>query len=135
MAKSSNGNGERASRATMVGAVIAAFASSYCCLLPALLASVGLSGVGLAAAIEPYRWVLLGLTAGFLAVGFYLLYWRPVRVKTVEADANWETCDCETPRSRPGCPRSRALPRSGPPSSSDSGSLPRRAESSWPGGT
>lgn len=64
-------------RASLVGAVVAAIAASACCLGPAVLAVIGISGVGLAAALEPYRPVLLAITGALLAVGFVLIYRRP----------------------------------------------------------
>lgn len=100
MTKRKDDVAERASRATMVGAVVAAFAASACCLLPALLAFVGLSGVGLAAAIEPYRPLLLGVTGGLLVVGFYLLYVRPARATATATEAGMDACGCEALKTR-----------------------------------
>ena len=100
MTKRREEGSERASRATLVGAVVAAFAASACCLLPAVLAFVGLSGVGLAAAIEPYRPLLLVVTGGLLLVGFYLVYVRPARVETTATDAGTDDCGCEAPKTR-----------------------------------
>ena len=83
MTKRRGDGAQRASRATLIGAVVAAFAASACCLLPALLAFVGLSGVGLAAAMETHRPLLLAATGGLLVAGFYLLYLRPARVNSI----------------------------------------------------
>lgn len=87
---------DRASRATLVGAVAAAFAASACCLLPALLAVVGLSGVGFAAAVAQYRLPLLGVSGALLAGGFYLLYLRPAHVAG-SARGQSDACECPVP--------------------------------------
>jgi mercuric ion transport protein len=61
-------------RTTMVlgaGGVSAAVASALCCLGPLLAVVAGVSGAGLATAIEPLRPYLLIATAGFLLVGFW----------------------------------------------------------------
>ena len=77
----------------MLGAVVAAVAASACCVVPGILALVGISGVGAAAALEPYRPVFLGATAALLGLGFYLAYRKP----RVRADAG---ADCACPASR-----------------------------------
>lgn len=87
---------ERVARASLVGAIVAALAASACCILPAILAIVGASGVGLAAAIEPYRPILLGVTGVLLAIGFYVTYRRP-RAVAVTGDSA-DACGCEKPK-------------------------------------
>ncbi|MCB9492488.1 MAG: cation transporter [Dehalococcoidia bacterium] len=87
----------RAARAGLLGAVVAAFAASACCILPAVLAVVGLSGVGLAAALEPYRPIFLGGTVLLLGAGFYLTYRRPRRADP-EPACETECGVCEKPR-------------------------------------
>lgn len=93
---------DRMSRAGLVGAIVAAFAASACCLGPAILAIVGVSGVGFASALEPYRPVFLGVTAVLLGVGFYASYRKPRALATGSpADAIGEApdaCGCEMPR-------------------------------------
>jgi len=79
-------------RVSAIGAVVGALAASACCLLPALLALLGVSGLGLAAALEPYRPLFLLLTAGLLGAGFYLVYRR--------SPAPADPCDCPPPRAR-----------------------------------
>lgn len=74
---------------SMLGAITAAVAASACCLVPAVLAVVGLSGAGFGAALAPYRLCFLGATAIALGVGFWLAYRR-------QKDA----CGCSVPRSR-----------------------------------
>lgn len=61
-------------RTTMLlgaGGAGAAVASALCCVGPLLAVVAGVSGAGLAAAIEPLRPFLLVATAGFLLLGFW----------------------------------------------------------------
>lgn len=74
---------------SMLGAIGAAIAASACCLVPAVLAVLGLSGAGLGAALAPYRYYFLAATGMALGVGFWLAYRR-------EKDA----CGCSVPRGR-----------------------------------
>ncbi len=73
----------------MLGAMTAALAASACCVVPAVLALVGLSGAGFGAALAPYRIYFLLATGVALGAGFWLVYRR-------EKDA----CGCEVPRTR-----------------------------------
>src|SRR5690606_26559218 len=73
----------------MLGAITAALAASACCLVPAVLAVVGLSGAGFGAALAPYRAVFLIATGVALGAGFWLVYRK-------QKDA----CGCEAPRGR-----------------------------------
>ena len=50
-----------AANATMLGAFLAAIAASSCCVLPALLTVLGVSGAGSAAGLERWRPLFLGL--------------------------------------------------------------------------
>ncbi len=59
---------------TAMGSVLSALLASLCCIGPVVFALVGAGSLGFAAAFEPYRPYLLGLTALFLATGFYLTY-------------------------------------------------------------
>jgi mercuric ion transport protein len=61
------------------GSVIGAVAMSSCCILPLVLFSLGATGawIGSLAALYPYKWIFLSITAGFLAGGFYLVYRKP----------------------------------------------------------
>jgi copper chaperone CopZ len=95
----------KVARASLVGAVVAALAASACCLGPAILAIVGLSGVGLAATLAPYRPIFLGVTAALLGAGFYLSYRKPKVAAPAGAgaggatgDACCDTAGCEMPR-------------------------------------
>ena len=98
-----NSSSNKIARASLVGAVVAAIAASACCLGPAILAIGGLSGVGLAATLAPYRPLVLGFAAALLGVGFYLSYRRPkLAVGTgVTGPAGDPACDsagCAMPR-------------------------------------
>lgn len=85
------GSGDRNGRVAlpMIGAVTAAIAASACCLVPAVLAVVGVSGAGFASRFAPYRPYLLASTGVALAVGFWFAY-RPQK----------DACGCGVPRSR-----------------------------------
>ena len=56
------------------GALLAALAASACCLGPVVLATVGLSGVGLAVALRPWRPLLLALTALLIGAGLWTTF-------------------------------------------------------------
>jgi copper chaperone CopZ len=73
----------------MIGAVTAAIAASACCLIPAVLAVVGLSGAGFASRFAPYRTYFLIASAIALAVGFWVAYRRAA-----------DDCGCEVRRRR-----------------------------------
>lgn len=94
-----DGGSSKLSRASLTAAVIAAVAASACCLGPVILALIGVSGVGLAATIEPYRPIFLGVTAVLLAVGFYLVYRRPRAAATAAtaASVDPDNCECDAP--------------------------------------
>jgi mercuric ion transport protein len=82
--------------ASMAGAVVAAFASSLCCLGPLIFAALGIGGAGLVVKLTPYRTPLAAITLALLATGFYFAY-RPARASAV-ATANGPACACELPR-------------------------------------
>jgi len=63
-------------RWAMGGAVLAAFAASLCCVGPLLFVALGLGAFGAASLFESMRPWLLGVTAVFLAVGFYRTYFK-----------------------------------------------------------
>lgn len=73
----------------IIGAVTAAIAASACCLLPALLALLGVSSAGFATKLAPYRVPFLVATGLALAVGFWFAY-RPQN----------DACGCAAPRKR-----------------------------------
>lgn len=69
------------------GGVLGALAASSCCILPLVLFTLGISGAWISnlTALEPYQPIFFALTAGFLGVGYYLVYRRP---KAACADGN-----------------------------------------------
>lgn len=76
---------------SVVGALIASFMASLCCIGPLVLALLGIGGAGLLVKLERYRPYFIVLTLSLLAVGFYFTYRKP---KGVEGDA----CGCEHPK-------------------------------------
>lgn len=89
-AKSSTNRGERI---TKIGTVISAIMASACCWLPLLLLAFGVSGAGIAGALEAYRPLFIVLTFGFLAAAFYFTY-RPRKSPTTEGDCCSTAHDC-----------------------------------------
>ena len=63
-------------RSVLAGSLFAGLLASACCIGPLALGVLGLGSLGIGAALEPYRPWFLGVTAVFLAIGFYLAY-RP----------------------------------------------------------
>jgi len=61
------------------GGILGALAASACCIIPLVLFTLGISGawIGNLAALAPYQRYSLAITAGFLGVGYYLVYRRP----------------------------------------------------------
>jgi mercuric ion transport protein len=85
----------RLTTASIVGAVVAAFASSLCCLGPLLVAALGLGGAGLLVRFEPYRPYFALLTVVLLGSGFYFTYRRPKLAPA--AVGGGPACHCELP--------------------------------------
>lgn len=75
----------------IIGGVVAALAASACCLVPAMLAILGVSGAGIASQLGPWRPYFLGAAAAAIAIAFWFAY-RPAR--------STDACDCAVPRSR-----------------------------------
>jgi mercuric ion transport protein len=61
------------------GGILAAIGAASCCVIPFALATIGVGGawVGNFTALAPYQPYFIGLTALFLAGGFYLVYRKP----------------------------------------------------------
>lgn len=80
----------RTGRATLVGGALAAFAASLCCLGPLVLVTLGVGGAWISnlTALEPYRPIFIGLTAGFMVLAFRQLYIVPARCAPGAACAN-----------------------------------------------
>lgn len=73
--------GEGRQELAATGGLLGALAAASCCMLPLALTVFGVSGAWMAGlrALAPYQPVILALTAGALAYGFYLVYWKPRR--------------------------------------------------------
>lgn len=67
------------------GGILGALAASSCCILPVALFTLGISGawIGNLTALAPYQPIFFAATAGFLGLGYYLVYRQP---KVVCAD-------------------------------------------------
>lgn len=85
----------RLAAASIGAAVVAAFASSLCCIGPLVFAVLGLSGAGLLVKLEAYRPLLAVVTVVLLGSGFYLTYRRP-RLAGSGASGG-PACDCAVP--------------------------------------
>jgi len=61
------------------GSILGALAASSCCILPLALFAFGVSGawIGNLTTLAPYQPIFLAATAGFLGVGYYLVYRQP----------------------------------------------------------
>ena len=77
-------------RFSLAGTVISAIVASSCCWLPLVLLAAGLSGAGIAAALETLRPLFMVVTFGFLGAAFYLTY-RPRRTSACGEEAS--CCD------------------------------------------
>lgn len=71
-------SGSKAETFTKIGTIVSAVVASSCCWLPLVLLLFGVSGAGIAGAMESYRPLFIVLTFGFLAAAFYFTY-RPRR--------------------------------------------------------
>jgi mercuric ion transport protein len=73
--------GRRAGLAA-AGGVLGALATMSCCVMPLALFALGVSGawIGNLTALAPYQPIFIGITLGFLATGYYLVYRKPAAV-------------------------------------------------------
>ncbi|AXE64129.1 mercuric transporter MerT family protein [Hyphomonas sp. NPDC076900] len=79
MSDKTNGSGnDRRSSWLIAGGVLGTFLASSCCILPLILISVGVTGawIGQLTQLEPYKPVFMLIAAGFLAAGFWEVYFR-----------------------------------------------------------
>jgi mercuric ion transport protein len=76
---------------TVIGAVLAAFGASLCCILPVAVAVLGVGSAALGAKLEPLRPFFLVLTVTILGFAFYRAY-RPEKCEPGQA--------CEVPAHR-----------------------------------
>jgi mercuric ion transport protein len=79
-----NGGGSRSWLVT--GAVISALGASLCCILPVVVAVLGVGSAALGAKLEPFRPYFLAMTALLLGFAFYRAY-RPVECAPGESCA------------------------------------------------
>ena len=84
--------------ASLAGSVAAALAASACCIGPLLFALLGIGGAGFLVALEPYRPVLMAVTAILLGTGFFLTYRTPAARAARAPGAADDDCGCEVPR-------------------------------------
>lgn len=66
--------GNKGETIAKVGTIVSAIMASACCWLPLVLFAVGVSGAGIASALEAYRPLFMTITFGFLGTAFYLTY-------------------------------------------------------------
>ncbi|MGH8746964.1 MAG: mercuric transporter MerT family protein [Burkholderiales bacterium] len=66
-------------RAGLVGIVAAGITGSLCCLGPLVLVSAGISGAWISnlTLLEPYRWIFVLATLGFMAYAWNKIYRAP----------------------------------------------------------
>ena len=71
--------GRRTERLFVAGGILAALAAASCCVVPFGLFALGISGawIGNLTALAPYQPIFLAATAGFLGVGYSLVYRQP----------------------------------------------------------
>jgi len=60
------------------GGILGAILASSCCIVPLVLISFGVSGawIGNLRALEPYKPIFILITLGFLAAGFWHVYFK-----------------------------------------------------------
>jgi copper chaperone CopZ/NADH:ubiquinone oxidoreductase subunit 3 (subunit A) len=83
----------RAETISKVGTVLSAIMASACCWLPLLLLAFGVSGAGIAGALDAYRPLFIALTVAFLAAAFYFTY-RPRKAASASEDCCATAHDC-----------------------------------------
>ena len=96
--------GNRGEKIAKIGTVVSAIVASSCCWLPLVLLAVGVSGAGIAAALDAYRPVFIVVTFGFLAAAFYFTY----RPKKDAAAAGHGCCAPESAEGESCCPPTRS---------------------------
>jgi hypothetical protein len=83
-----------------IGTVLSAILASSCCWLPVLLLAAGVSGAGIASALEAYRPLFMVVTFVFLGMAFYFTY-RPRPAAAGQNDCcaptRAQTACCEPP--------------------------------------
>lgn len=76
--KDGRDNAEARKRWLAVGGVLGALFASACCIGPLLLLMLGISGawIGNLTALEPYKPIFAVVALGFIAAGFWQVYFR-----------------------------------------------------------
>lgn len=71
--------GQRGAEVGLAGIVATGIAGSLCCLGPLVLVSVGISGAWISnlTLLEPYRWIFILATLGFMAYAWNKIYRAP----------------------------------------------------------
>jgi len=66
-------------RLAAAGGIIGAVAASTCCVLPLVLAALGVGGAWISGlrALAPYQPYFIGLAVAAIGYGFYQSYWKP----------------------------------------------------------
>jgi len=66
-------------RLAAAGGIFGAVAASTCCVLPLLLAVLGIGGAWMSSlrALAPYQPYFIGLAVAAIGYGFYQSYWKP----------------------------------------------------------
>jgi copper chaperone CopZ len=85
----------RAETISKVGTVLSAVMASACCWLPLVLVAFGVSGAGIAGALDAYRPLFITLTVAFLAAAFYFTY-RPRQTAPASVGCCATAKDCCT---------------------------------------
>ena len=64
------------------GGILGAIGASACCIIPLTLTLLGVSGAWMSnlRALTPYQPYFLAVTALFIGVGFYQVYWKSSKV-------------------------------------------------------
>ena len=72
---------DSSSRLAAVGSLVAAMLASSCCIGPLLLVMLGVSGawIGNLTALETYKPIFVLITIVLLTIGFWQVYFKPVR--------------------------------------------------------
>lgn len=60
------------------GGIVGAILASSCCIVPLILITFGVSGawIGSLSALEPYKPIFILIAVGFLAAGFWHVYFK-----------------------------------------------------------
>lgn len=88
------GDGRRLKALLSATGLVAALATSSCCVLPFLFVTVGVSGawIGNLTVLAPYQPIFFALSATLIGAGFLLVYRRPKMAACVPGSA------CADPR-------------------------------------